>query len=151
MGLGVSTEWNMCADIHELPSESGERHRGSWICKLLPCFVYLTVPRSEKKTCTFSAWLAMYLHDWNANLQICNDPSQTPHTITPPAPPHCQKQPEVWSLRLTNRTASTFQSKGIYFLIRNYTSSPSVFIDAKPGDLHSTETEGGDTHTHRGK
>lgn len=34
-----------------------------------------------------------------------------------------------------------FQSKGIYFLIRNYTSSLSVFIDAKPGELSCREHE----------
>lgn len=75
---------------------------------------------------------------------MCNDlatlllppPSPTLSTktawgiISPPNKQQCLKQP------------LPFQSKGIYFLIRNYTSSLSIFIDAKPGELCCREHEG---------
>lgn len=70
-------------------------------------------------------------------------PSQTPLTISSPtlsaktargiiSPPNKQ-----WRLK----QPLPFQSKGIYFLIRNYTSSLSIFIDAKPGELCCREHE----------
>lgn len=75
---------------------------------------------------------------------MCNDLARL---LLPPPPPRSPpKQPEVSSLLPTNsgvlKQPLPFQSKGIYFLIRNYTSWPSVFIDAKPGELCCREHEG---------
>lgn len=94
-------------------------------------FIYLVAASFQKrKTCIFPARLAMI------EMLICKC-AMTSAARSYQQPP-ALKQPEVSSLLPTNSSGTAplpFQSKGIYFLIRNYTSHPAVFIDAKPGEL----------------
>lgn len=136
--LSVRVANSQSSNIPRLPKRLS-LHRGGGV-------LFISLAPRIRKTCIFSARLATYLHDWNANLQMCSDLARAALTASPIhslrlktargiiSPPNKQQRAE---------RPSAFQSKGIYFLIRNYTSSLSIFIDAKPGELCCGERESG--------